>query len=102
MILLVYYCGVDATTGGTVGLLIFLVAIVVYYILENTVLDRFARFVFIWAFSVSTLGSGRGQSKPDLYCCVAGVVHSAVHCQGHSMDCLCINLYIRWLSQNLR
>ncbi len=96
VILLVYYCGVDATTGGTVGLLIFLVVIVVYYILENTILDRFARFVFvvyplfIWAFSVSTLGSGRGQSKLDLYCCVAGVVHSAVHCQDHSMDCLCI------------
>ncbi len=57
VILLVYYCGVDATTGGTVGLSILLVAILVYFILENTILDRFARFVFvvyplfIWAFS---------------------------------------------------
>ena len=56
VILLVYYCGVDATTGGTVGLSILLVAILVYFILENTILDRFARFVFIvyplfiWAF----------------------------------------------------
>ncbi len=57
VILLVYYGGVDATTASTVGLSILLVAIIVYFILENTILDRFARFVFIvyplfiWAFS---------------------------------------------------
>ncbi len=48
--------GVDETTAGTVGLSILLVEIVVYFILENTILDRFARYifivypVFIWAF----------------------------------------------------
>ncbi len=39
--------GVDSTTAGTVGLSILLVEIVVYFILENTILDRFARYIFI-------------------------------------------------------
>ena len=57
VILLVYYGGVDAITASTVGLSILLVVIIVYFILENTILDRFARFVFIvyplfiWAFT---------------------------------------------------
>ena len=55
--LLQVYTSVDATTAATIGLSILLVEIVVYFILENTILDRFARFVFvvyplaIWAFT---------------------------------------------------
>ena len=57
VIVLQYYWNVDATTAATVGLSILLVEIIVYFILENTILDRFTRFVFIvyplfiWAFS---------------------------------------------------
>ncbi|XP_064406774.1 uncharacterized protein LOC135351642 [Halichondria panicea] len=57
VIVLVNYGGVDPTTAGTVGLSILLVVIIIYFILENTILDRFARFVFvvypllIWAFT---------------------------------------------------
>ena len=57
VVLLQYYTSADATTAATVGLSILLVEIIVYFILENTILDRFARFVFvvyplfIWAFS---------------------------------------------------
>ncbi len=57
VIVLQHISGVDSTTAGTVGLSILLVEIVVYFILENTILDRFARYIFIvyplfiWAFS---------------------------------------------------
>ncbi len=57
VILLVYYCGVDDTTAVTIDLACLLIVIIVYFILENTLFDRFARFVFIfypsliWAFT---------------------------------------------------
>ena len=57
VIVLQYFSGTDPTTAATVALSILLVEIIVYFILENTILDRFTRFVFIvyplfiWAFS---------------------------------------------------
>ena len=56
-ILLQDYAGVDSQAASTVALSILTVMIVVYFILENTILDRFLRFVFIvypvliWALS---------------------------------------------------
>ena len=69
VILLQYYTSADATTAATVGLSILLVEIIVYFILENTILDRFARFVFvvyplfIWAFSGAL--SAHWRVEPD-------------------------------------
>lgn len=59
IIVLEYFANVDTTTAATVGLSILTMEIIIYFVLENTVLDRFARFIFIvyplfiWALSGS-------------------------------------------------
>ena len=46
-IVLQYFAGVDAVTTGTAMLTVLTVEVVVYFALENTILDRYARYVFI-------------------------------------------------------
>ena len=54
-IVLEYNDGVSATDSGTVSLVLLTVIVLLYFTLENTILDRFARYVFavypvvIWA-----------------------------------------------------
>jgi len=56
-IMLQDYAGVDPQTASTAALSVLTVVIVLYFVLENTILDRFLRFVFIvypvliWALS---------------------------------------------------
>lgn len=56
-IVLQYTGGYDATNVGTIALSVLTVELLVYFILENTILDKFLRFVFvvypvvIWALS---------------------------------------------------
>lgn len=46
-IVLQYFAGVDAVTTGTAMLSVLTVEVVIYFALENTILDRYARYVFI-------------------------------------------------------
>ena len=56
-IVLQYFAGADAAATGTAMLCILTVEVVAYFVLENTILDRYARYafivypVFIWALA---------------------------------------------------
>lgn len=56
-IVIQYYGGLNGTDSGTVALTVLMFELIVYFVLENTILDRFLRFVFmvypvvIWALS---------------------------------------------------
>ena len=69
-IVLQYYANVDGGTTGTVILWLLSVEVLAYFALENTILDRFARFVFIvypvliWSLS-GVLSAHWGREDPD-------------------------------------
>ena len=64
-----YSGGLNGTDAGTISLTLLLAAVLTYFILENTLLDRFLRYVFsvypviIWALSAVLVGQKDGASE---------------------------------------
>ena len=63
-----YFAGLSATNSGTVSLVLLTVTIVTYFVLENTIFDRFARYVIcvypvvIW-WLIAVLGAHWSQDN---------------------------------------
>ena len=70
-VVLQYYAGVDETTTGGGLLWLLSVEVLVYFAFENTIFDRFTRFIFIvypaliWALS-GVLATHWGQEVPNI------------------------------------
>ena len=77
-----YFAGLSAADSGTVSLVLLTVTIVTYFVLENTIFDRFARYVLcvypvvIWALIAALVAhwSQDGRGRNAIYTLVLLIV----------------------------